>query len=103
MAAKTPNAAAISRLLAAAGFDRSESSASRIKGYRRRTEGFIAEGRGTGVVRVHHTSGAFRPSDVDRAKSREIEDQYAEKIREAGYGVDRDEWGELSITAKTED
>ena len=99
---KTPTASGISRLLASAGFERSESSATRIKGYRRSSEGFIAEGRGPGVVRVHHTSGEFRPTDADRANSRTLEDQYAEKIREAGYAVDRDEWSGLRVTAKTE-
>jgi len=99
---KTPTASGISRLLAKAGYERSESSTTRIKGWRHRTAGFICEGRGPGVVRIHHTSGEFRPTDRDRAHSRETEDQYAEKIREAGYAVDRDEWGELRVTAKAE-
>ena len=102
MTTKTPTASGISRLLAKAGFERSESSASRVKGWRHRSEGFIAEGRGPGVVRLHHTSGQFRPTDADRANSRSLEDQYAEKIREAGYAVARDEWGELRVTAKAE-
>lgn len=97
MTPKTPTASGISRLLAKAGFERSESSTTRIRGWRCHTPGFIAEGRGPGVVRVHHTSGKFWPTDADRANSRELEDQYAKTITEAGYAVGRDEWGELRV------
>lgn len=101
---KTPTASAISRLLAAAGFERSESSATRIKGYRRSSEGFIVEGYGPGDVRVYHASGEFR-SASSAPYAREMEGRYAETITAAGYAaeiVEAHRHG-VRVTAKTED
>ena len=99
---KIPTTRGISALLRKNGFEKSVSSTTAIQGWHNYSTGFRIEDRGTGRVRVHHVSGAFRPSDADRARSREAEDQYAEVIRQAGYAVSRDEWGELSVTENEE-
>lgn len=95
---KTPTTRGISALLRKNGFEKSESTTTRVRGWHNHSAGFRVEDRGVGIVRVHHVSGAFCPSDTDRARSREVEDQYAEAFRQAGYAVSRDEWGELTVT-----
>jgi hypothetical protein len=97
---KTPTTRGISALLRKNGFKKSESSTTRVRGWHNHSAGFCVEDRGGGRVRVCHTSGAFRPSDADRAHSREMEDRYAEVFRQAGYAVIRDEWGELTVIEK---
>lgn len=97
---KTPTASGISRLLATAGFERSELSTTRIRDYRRRTYGYIVQGCGPGEVTARHTSGQFAPSDEDRADSRRTEDSYAATIEAAGYTVRRDDYLSLIVTAK---
>ena len=99
---KTPTTRGISALLRKNGFEKSVSSTTRVKGWHNHSAGFRVEDRGAGRVRVHHTSGAFRPTDTDRAWSREVEDEYAEVFRQAGYAVSRDEWGELTVTENEE-
>jgi hypothetical protein len=98
--AKTPTTRGISALLRKAGFEKSVSSTTRIRGWHNHSEGFTVEDRGADKVRVRHTTGKFKPSDADRAWSRKQEGEYAETIREAGYAVDRDEWGTLLVTAQ---
>ena len=100
MTSKTPTASGISRLLAKAGFEKSESSATRIRGYRRRSYGYVVQGCGHGEVSVRHTSGQFAPADEDRADSRRTEDSYAATIEAAGYAVRRDDYLSLIVTAK---
>lgn len=97
---KTPTTRGISALLRKAGFEKSVSSTTRVRGWHNYSAGFRIEDRGIGVVRVHHVSGAFHPSDADHAHSREVEGQYTKTIQEAGYAVTRDEWGELTVTAR---
>ena len=100
---KTPTTRGISALLRKNGFEKSTSSTTRVRGWHNYSDGFRVEDRGVGIVRVHHVSGAFRPSAADRARSREVEEEYAEVFRQAGYAVSRDEWGELSVTENKED
>ena len=55
---KTPSASGISRLLASAGFEKSESSATRVRGWRSHSPGFVVRrGESPGEVRVHHELG----------------------------------------------
>ncbi len=95
---KTPTASAISRLLSAAGFERSESSATRIKGWRNHSEGFKVTGVVPGEVRVEHKTGFDRGPDAQSRRA-EILQCYAADIEAAGYSVTRDPlWPGLIIT-----
>jgi len=96
---KTPTASGISRLLAKAGFEKSESSATRIRGYRRSSEGFIvAQPTAVGEVEVRYTRGFLPQSEADRIRPGMLAD-YAEAITGAGYSVEtRDNL--LIVTAK---
>lgn len=101
---RLPTPQAVSRLLAKAGFERTTSSPSRIKGLRNWSEGFAVEGYGHGEVFVHHVSSLIHPGERDRAHSREEEDRYAEVIRAEGYEARRAAVRRgLIVTAKTEE
>ena len=92
MSPKTPTASGISRLLAAAGFKRSERQ---IGGF---GTGYVAEkiyGR-DGVVRVRHrfwSMGANRDDALPHLAA------YAVAIEAAGWAVEFGSW-ELIVTAK---
>ena len=107
---KTPTASAISRLLAAAGFERSE----RISGIRNwgrgnggYSSGYVAEkDQTTGAVRVRHriaTDELRDPSLSNDAHASELAESlayYAEAITEAGYDVLKPSPRFLIVTAK---
>jgi hypothetical protein len=98
MTPKTPTASGISRLLAAAGFERSESSATRIKGWRNYSAGYSATGDGPGVVRVRHRF-EDRRDQLDPEKYRVALQRYATVLALHGYATEIDGW-DLIVTAK---
>jgi hypothetical protein len=100
-ATKAPTSRGISAVLRKAGFEKSESSSTRIRGYHSTSYGYHVSAYGSDEVRVHHYSGKFMPSDADQAHSREMEDRYAEAIEAAGYKVERTDFGGLAVVAKT--
>ena len=87
---KTPTASGISRLLAGAGFERSTSSPSRIKGWRNYTEGFsVIKDYVAGVgdcITVSWNRGFHPASDAARIRPGELA-AYAEAITAAGYSA----------------
>ncbi len=94
MTAKTPTPQGISRLLAAAGFRRSESSATAIRGWRNHSSGYVVRaGRESGQVRVHHETGLLRTEGTDRDRRAKTEEAYAKAIEAAGWSVLRQEGG----------
>ena len=102
MSPKTPTASGISRLLASAGVERSESSATRIKGWRNHSEGFTVTGQVLGRVRVEHKTGFDRGPNAQKRRA-EMLTKYAASLVAAGYAVERDElWPALDVTAKAE-
>ena len=101
---KPPTASGISRLLAKAGFERSESSATRIKGWRNHSEGFTVSSHFgcPGEVQVEHTTGYDRGPNAAGRRDETL-GEYANAITAAGYDVKRDEtWAfpRLIVTAK---
>jgi hypothetical protein len=99
---KTPTASGISRLLATAGFERSESSATRIKGWRNHSEGYVVSGHGAGEVQVEHKTGYDRGPNAAKRRDETL-GEYAVALAVAGYSVERDEtWAlpRLIVTAK---
>jgi hypothetical protein len=104
---KNPTPQAISSLLRKAGFEKSVTSTTRVRGYRAHSWGFVVRpGSAEGTVLVHHETGWFRPSDESRRQQAEIAAQYADRIEAAGYTVRRDEgsyFGPLVISAVAEE
>lgn len=87
---KTPTAQGISRLLAKAGFKRSVSRTTRIRGWHDWNEGFKVEGGywdGKIVVRHVMDKGA-RGDAADKRRSDALDD-YTKVITEAGYTAER--------------
>ena len=101
MTAKTPTASGISRLLASAGFERSTSSATRIKGWRNSSEGYTVSGYGPGEVCVEHKTGYDRGPNAQKRREETL-GEYAKAITDAGYAVTTGVYGRLIVTAKAE-
>ena len=98
---KTPTASGISRLLASAGFERSTSSATRIKGWRNSSEGYTVSGYGPGEVCVEHKTGYDRGPNAQKRREETL-GEYAKAITDAGYAVTTGVYGRLIVTAKAE-
>ena len=104
MTTKQPTASGISRLLAKAGYERSESSATRIKGWRNSSEGYVVGTQDPGCVRVEYKTGYDRGPNAAKRRD-EMLAEYAGFLTAAGYSVERDEtWAlpRLIVTAKAE-
>lgn len=100
---KTPSASAVSAALRKAGFEKSVSSASRVRGWRNRSWGFeVKRGLKDGTVEVYHQTGDFRPNHEQQAREQA---KYAEVLRAAGWDVTEDaSWRHgLLVTAKDAD
>ncbi len=87
--ANSPSPQGISRLLGAAGFDRSE-ILSQAQWHHRYTAGFYVQGAGAEAhVRWRAKTALVRPSDAqldrNRATALEMAGKYAEAIRAAGW------------------
>lgn len=100
---KEPTQRRISYLLAKAGFERSVSSASRIRGMRNHSEGYVVmSGYDTGTVEVRHEVMSWRPVGRDLDTIATMHDRYAAAIEAAGFAVSRDGAG-LIVTALKDD
>jgi hypothetical protein len=96
-AARTPTASGISRLLAGAGFKRSERRPGALAVP---TEGFTVSAQMFGRVRVEHRTGFDRGPNAQTRRA-EMLRCYAADIEAAGYSVERDPlWPGLIVTAK---
>lgn len=103
MTVRQPTPQSISRLLKLAGFERSESSATRIKGWRNHSEGYsVTKWDDYGTVEVSYHRGLISQAEADRIRS-EMMERYAKAIADAGYSVATGIYGRLIVTAKTED
>jgi hypothetical protein len=93
---KTPTASGISRLLAKAGFKRSESRPGPLTPP---TEGFTVNDQMFGRVRIEHKTGFSRGANAD-ARRDEMLGKYTAFLVAAGYAVERDElWHGLLVEA----
>lgn len=99
--AKTPTPQAISALLRKAGFERSVSSATRIKGWHDYSAGYMARGYGADSVEVRHMTGFDRGERAARARG-EMLGRYADAITAAGWAVERTDYDQLIVTAPEE-
>lgn len=102
MIARQPTPQGISSLLKRAGFERSVSSATRIKGWRNNSEGYRCEksyGIDGGVLVRHYTG--FDRGEAAHARRDEELARYAEAIKAAGWAAYRTETGPdgLLVTA----
>lgn len=94
MTTKPPTAQGISRLLAKAGFERSVSHTTRIKGWHDWNEGFqVTRGHGShdGDVIVQLRMDKWARGEAAGARRAAETERYAEAIRAAGYTVTVDE------------
>ncbi len=101
MNTKPPTPQGISALLRKAGFERSESRATRIKGWRESSEGYYVTGYRDEVTVRHRTGFGCGPAAGERR--RDMLAKYAEAIRAAGWTVtgpaDESILQELTVTA----
>ena len=86
MITKEPTPQGISALLKRAGFERSTSSPSRIKGWRNYTAGYQVNARYPSGAEVTHRVGFDRGPRADAERARMLA-AYATVIREAGWHV----------------
>lgn len=97
---KKTNAAAISRALSKAGFAKSGSSATRVRGYRYFSEGFEAiNGKNAVIVKWEMGSSANYAKNWERLDERKGEAIVAmyEALTQAGYTVIQTNNGTLNV------
>ena len=95
---KTPTASGISRLRAKAGFEKSESSASRIKGWRNYSEGYsVTKWDDYGTIEVTWHKGLRWPAEADEIRPVMFA-RYAEAITKVGYSAELKN-GRLIVTS----
>ena len=100
-ASKPPTPQGISALLKRAGFERSVSSATRIKGWRNHSEGYAVSASEPGRVCVEYKTGFDRGPNAASRRD-EMLGEYAGFFAAAGYSVERDDsWAfpRLIVTA----
>jgi hypothetical protein len=99
---KPPTAQGISRLLAKAGFERSVSHATRIKGWRDWNEGYVVKTCDTSTVRVEHRLEKWARGEAADKRAEDFLTAYIKTLTEAGFAVARDEgWSRrLIVTAR---
>lgn len=95
--ATQPTPQGISALLRKAGFDRSVSQPSRIRGFREYTEGFKVSKDYDGGVLVEWLPSSFRARGNNEERERDMLNRYHKAIEEAGFAVD---YLSTALTAK---
>jgi hypothetical protein len=101
LAVKAPSTQGISALLKKAGFKRSESHTTAVKGWRDRTEGYaVRKGYPEGVS-VDHVTSDFRYTDATRERITRMLGKYTEAIEAAGWHVEETPRG-LIVTRREE-
>jgi len=90
---KQPTPQGISALLRKAGFDRSVSSSTRIRGWREWTEGFKVSRYDAGRVQVEYRPSSFRARETSDEQIKAMLDRYSEPVEAAGFQVKDDGTG----------
>lgn len=104
--AKTPTAQGVSAALRKAGFKRSETHTTAVKGWHNYTEGYKVSDWGEGEVRVKHETGSHvRPNAREEIRRDAKLEEYAETLRAKGWNVQTLPTGVpcLLVTMKVED
>jgi hypothetical protein len=99
---KPPTPQAISALLRKAGFSRSTSSTTGIKGWHNYSSGYVVKhGDEAGVVWVSYRDGSFRATDETRARGTAALGDFEAAIVAAGFAVSHGTrmWDDLIVTA----
>lgn len=103
MPSKPPTPQGISALLRKAGFTKSVSSSTRVRGFGDRSAGYVvSRGREKGTVEVAYATGTFRTGpDID-ARAKAKEDDYKRALTAAGWDVQPSTsiYGGLTVTAR---
>jgi hypothetical protein len=104
---KQPTPQGISALLRKAGFERSVSNATRVRGFSSRTRGYVVGARTDRSVAVYHEDGnSFMTTDATVERQVREQARYADAIEAAGYAVERGTgglFGPLIVRAKSEE
>ena len=89
MTTKQPTQRGISALLGRAGFERSISKASRIRGWRNHTPGYaVIDGIDAGTVEVRHRTFSHQPLPSEQRHIAGMLAEYATVIEAAGFAVE---------------
>ena len=100
---KEPTQRRISYLLAKAGFERSVSTASRIRGMRNHSDGYVVtSGYDEGTILVRHEVMSWRPVGRDLETIATMQDRYAAIIETAGFAVAREDESLVVTALKTD-
>jgi hypothetical protein len=99
---RIPTQRNISALLAKAGFTKSVSTPSRIKGCRNHSDGYVVMGHREGVVWVLHEVVSTRPLTEDRKRIETMLAKYKTAVEAAGFAVTRGS-DRLIVTARPEE
>jgi hypothetical protein len=90
VAPRQPTQPNISALLRKAGFERSASSPSGVKGTRIRSDGYVVtSGTVPGIVWVWHEVANLQPLPQDQRRIASMHAKYATAIEAAGFSVGR--------------
>jgi len=84
---KQPTQLGISRVLKKAGFERSVSSPSRIRGWREWTEGYKVTKFSDTKVEIEYLPSSFRVRNTSDEQIRQMLDRYRAVVVAAGYAV----------------
>lgn len=98
-----PTPQGVSAALRKAGFTRSVSSSTAVKGWKNHSPGYVVrQGIKNGTVEVYHETGAFQRDDRDREKRDAKQAEYAQALEAAGYVMSADKsWrGGLIVSAR---
>lgn len=101
--ASIPTAQAVSAALKKAGFERSKSFTTAVKGWHEHTEGYQSRSWGEGEVRVFHETGFGRGEAAARRRDAKLA-EYAGALEAKGWTVKRHDSGTpcLRVTAPEE-
>jgi hypothetical protein len=98
--AKQPTPQGISALLGRAGFTRSASRSSRVRGWHEHSEGYRVRRLGNDTIEVQHVPHSLRMRNPDKGRVKQMLDRYSETLVAAGYRVtfsDADALGYLVV------
>lgn len=100
MVTKTPTAQGVSAALRKAGFGKSETQTTAVKGWHNRTEGYRAQRKAEGEVWVEHETGFARGANAAERRDAKLA-EYAEALKAKGWAVRRLETGTPCLLVTT--
>lgn len=85
---KQPTAQGISALLCRAGYERSVSTSTRIRGWREHSEGFKVTKYSDGEIQVEYWPSSLRARSSTPEQEKAVLDRYRKVLADAGYAVE---------------